>query len=215
MIDRLARIARRLPRDARGSSIVEFAVIAPVMLIMIMGMMELSYKQYGIGLLQGAVQKAARDASLQTGGANVANLDARVQAIYSEINSTSGKTFAFTRRNFSDFTSASRLEPSNGPGGRCAPPPPPPALPYSYTDINSDLAWGDVGAAGQGGAQDVVLYTVTVSYPSLLPVAALIGMSPMQTISASTVLRNQPFANQAARVPGTTLLTCPLSSPLY
>jgi len=220
--------------DARGSSIIEFAIIFPIMMIMIMGMLELCYKQYGIAVLQGVVQKAARDSSLQTGATNATALDARVRTLYSEINSMSGTTFTFSRRNFEDFSNAGRLEPSNGPGGRCAPPPPSPALPYTYTDINSDSIWNDGGAAGQGGAQDVVLYTVTVSYPSLLPIQTLFRFQQTQrpwggstnapdttaswanqTISASTVLRNQPFANQAARTPGTTVLNCPLTSPLY
>jgi TadE-like protein len=212
-------LVARLKADPRGSSIVEFAIIFPVMMIMIMGMLELAYKQYGIGILQGVVQKAARDSSLQTGAANAAALDARVQALYSEINSISGTTLTFTRRNFEDFTNAGRLEPSsNGPGGRCAAQPLPPGMntpQWVFTDINNDGIWNDGGAAGQGGAQDVVLYTVTVTYPSLLPVAAVLGMSPNQSISASTVLRNQPFANQAGRTPGTTVLNCPATSPLY
>jgi len=42
----------------------------------------------------------------------------------------------------------------------------------------------------------VVEYTATVTYPSLIPGGTAIGLSPTTRISATTLLRNQPFANQ-------------------
>ena len=49
---------------------------------------------------------------------------------------------------------------------------------------------------GQGGANDVTYYKMTVTYPRLFPFAWLIGWSATQTISAATILKNQPYATQ-------------------
>lgn len=214
----MTRRARpRVSRDKRGTTIAEFAVVLPVMMMIIMGLLDLCYKEYAIAMLQGSVQKAARDSSLQTGATNATALDTSVRTLFKQINNTlPNSAFTFTRRNFSDFSPAGLIEPSTGPGGRCRPPViGPPAVSYTFTDWNNNGIWDDGAVAGVGGAQDVVLYTVTVQYDSLFPIGTLIGMSPQQTVSATTVLRNQPYANQAVRTQGTTAVACPLTSSYY
>ena len=52
-------------RDRRGVTVVEFALVAPVMLLMIMGLGELAYEGYVESVLTGAVQKAGRDSTIQ------------------------------------------------------------------------------------------------------------------------------------------------------
>jgi len=56
----------------------------------------------------------------------------------------------------------------------------------------------DAGKSGIGGADDVVLYSVTLAMPRILPMATLIGLPATQTINVKTTVRNQPFANQAS-----------------
>ena len=53
-----------------------------------------------------------------------------------------------------------------------------------------------VRSGGQGGAKDVVVYSVTVTYPRLFPVAKLIGLSENVKLNATTVLANQPYGDQ-------------------
>jgi len=66
-----------------------------------------------------------------------------------------------------------------------------------YEDVNRNNVWDRDGAnAGQGGAKDATLYTVTMSYPRFFPVYKLVGGSDTTRISASTVLRNQPYGEQ-------------------
>jgi hypothetical protein len=52
------------------------------------------------------------------------------------------------------------------------------------------------GANGIGGARDVVLYTANVTYPRMFPLHSMIGLPSNVTVSATTVLRNQPFDEQ-------------------
>ncbi len=60
-----------------------------------------------------------------------------------------------------------------------------------------------MGASGQGGADDAVLYTMTVSYKRMFPMAGMLGWPSQQTITASTVLRNQPYSSQSTATPKT------------
>ena len=50
--------------------------------------------------------------------------------------------------------------------------------------------------ASQGGADDAVLYTMTVTYKQMFPMSTMLGWSPNKSITASTVLRNQPYGSQ-------------------
>ncbi|MFW2853152.1 TadE/TadG family type IV pilus assembly protein [Sphingomonas sp. TX0543] len=180
---------RRLSRDRRGVTIVEFALVAPVMLILLMGLGDMLYQGYVQSVLTGAVQKAARDATIQGNAQNTAALDAKVTSMVQYI--APAATFASSRKSYAYFGAAAP-EPfidTNGNGvrdpGEC------------YTDINGNKAWdADPGATGQGGANDATMYTMTVTYPRLFPVASLIGWPSTLTISAMTFLKNQPYATQ-------------------
>jgi hypothetical protein len=71
-----------------------------------------------------------------------------------------------------------------------------------FTDVNNNGIWdADPGIAGQGGANDVALYTMTITYPRIFPVAGLMGWPQTQTISSSTLLKNQPYASQTVATP--------------
>ena len=61
----------------------------------------------------------------------------------------------------------------------------------------------DPGTEGQGGANDITVYTMTVSYPRLFPLTRFMGLPTRQEISASTQLKNQPYGSQAADAPET------------
>ena len=69
-----------------------------------------------------------------------------------------------------------------------------------FDDENGNNRWdADVGASGQGGARDVVVYRVTVAYDELVPLSRFVGLDPKRRFSAVTTLMNQPFATQADR----------------
>ncbi len=201
----IRRLLKRLRNDQRGSYIIEFALITPALLVVIMGLLDMTYRLYARAMLEGAVQKAARDSTLQTGATAAANtaIDNVVKDSFQQVNGTvTSGDYTFTRRNFADFSDAGKMEPATGPGGMCAPPMG--ATIYTYVDKNDSGTWDDGAMGGQGGANDAVLYTVAVRHKSLFPVNSLFGAEQYQTIRASTVLRNQPYQNQNARTTGPT-----------
>jgi Flp pilus assembly pilin Flp len=187
----------------RGATMVEFALVAPVLILMIMGVFDLAHQYYATAVLQGAMQKAARDSTLETGSDRAAALDAYVSR---NVRTITGANSVFTpqRLNYANFSDVG--DPENFTDA------PPLNAKYDlgecYEDLNGNGKWdSDLGKAGQGGAQDAVLYRMTVTYPRLFPLSSLIGLSENQTIVANTVLRNQPFGDQAVR----TVVSCPVA----
>ncbi|MDP3782281.1 MAG: pilus assembly protein, partial [Sphingopyxis sp.] len=57
-----------------------------------------------------------------------------------------------------------------------------------------NASWdADRGQTGNGGAEDVVLYTATLEIDRVLPVWKMMGQSQQSSMTATTVLRNQPY----------------------
>ena len=185
-----SRLLTRLLRDTRGVTIIEFAAIAPALMVLLLGLMDLSYNIYTTALLEGAIQKAARDSTIEGAEGRAFDIDNRVRNIVDDI--AAYATIEFDRRAYSDFSDVSRPEDytdSDG-DGVCADGEP-------FEDANGNGTWdSDRGAEGMGGARDAVLYTVTVSYPRAFPVMGLLGFSETVTTQSRTVLRNQPFGEQ-------------------
>ena len=183
-----------LSGDARGATVIEFALVAPVLLLTVMGFTDLLYRGYASSILSGAIQKAGRDSTLETGSANLATLDANVIAAVRQI--AKNATYTTTRRSYSTFSAVKPEDytDTNNNGirdpGEC------------YTDANNNGSWdADGGNNGLGSADDIVVYQVTVTYPRIFPLAKFLGWSTTQQISAKTILRNQPYNEQNIPTP--------------
>lgn len=178
----------RLFRDRAGVATVEFAMVMPVFLLALVGCLDLGQMVYAIGVLDGAVEKAARDSTLETG--NTTTADAAVTSAVEEI--LPGAQITSTRKSYFDFAHAKKGEPlddANG-DGLCSPG-------ESYTDENGSNSYDDdLGVAGNGGANDVIVYTVTVKYDPVFSIPFIPLDWSRRTISSTAVKRNQPYALQ-------------------
>lgn len=191
----------RLRGDSGGVTLVEFGFVGPVLILMIIGLFDIAHSQYTRSVLQGAMQKAARDLTLESGAINQTQIDNymsdQVRAVM-----PNNATITITKQAFTDFNEVGRAEDftdSNG-DGRCNNNEP-------YIDTNGDGSWSaSRGRNGLGSARDAVLYTATVTYPRLFPMAGLVGLPSTVNLRGSSVLRNQPFGEQAGR--GTTQRNC-------
>ncbi|WP_447729045.1 hypothetical protein [Sphingomonas koreensis] len=66
-----------------------------------------------------------------------------------------------------------------------------------YEDTNGNNRWDSSGGnLSQGGAKDAVLYTASISYPRFFPFYNLVGGARTTKVTASTILRNQPYGDQ-------------------
>ena len=188
----MIRRSAALLRDKRGVAIIEFALIAPVLLLMLMGLLDLAFNMYTTEMLQGAIQNAARNSTIEGASGKDAALDATVTTAVRAV--APSATLTFDRRAYNSFTEAGRPEDYTDVDndGTCNNGEP-------FEDANGNGSWDlDRGKAGFGGARDAVLYTVTVNYQRPFPVAGFIpGQTKNFTLSAVTVLRNQPYGQQS------------------
>ncbi|MFM6832748.1 MAG: TadE/TadG family type IV pilus assembly protein [Novosphingobium sp.] len=184
------RNPRALMQDTSGVTVVEFALIAPVLLVLLMGTYDVGYQLYASSVLQGALQKAGRDSTIEGAETASSTIDQRVTDQIRMV--VPNATLAYTRKAYATFGNVSKPEDftdlnSNGVCDKGEP----------YEDINSNNKWDtDRGKSGQGGAKDAVLYSVTMTYPRPLAVAPMLGMSNTITVKTETVLRNQPYGIQ-------------------
>jgi Flp pilus assembly protein TadG len=195
----LRRCGAGLLHDRGGSTLVEFAFITPILISVLLVLTDQLYQAYATAVLSGAVQKAARDGTLQGNNSAVSNaaLDAAVLGMIRGMAPTA--TAVSTRRSYPNFSEVATPEPftdTNADGirqtGEC------------YTDLNGNGRWdSDPGVNGDGGASDVVLYTMTITYPRIFPAFAFIGGPSTATISSSTIFKNQPWADQSIPTPVT------------
>lgn len=193
---------RPLAADAGGSTLPEFAIILPAMLVLLFGIFDVGQEIYVKSVLQGALQDAGRSAGLESGRDQTAAIDQYVRDQLEPV-AISDPTYTIERANYETFSDVGRPEDFVDANdndaydeGEC------------FTDENGNTEWdGDVGKSGLGGANDVVRFTVTVTYDRIFPLWKLIGASPQTRLQASTVLRSQPYGGQAAR---TRTQVCPL-----
>ena len=181
---------RRLRGESRGAAALEFALVAPALLLTIMGIFDLGYNIYAATMVQGAIQRAARDSTIEGADRRLAQIDAAVSRAVHHV--VPRATIAFSRRAYADFADVSRPEDftDSDRNGLCDNGEP-------FEDANRNGTWdNDRGASGSGGARDAVLYTVNVTYARGFPMASLIGLPDTVTTAAATVLRNQPYKLQ-------------------
>lgn len=184
----ILRWLRHVRASSCGVSTIEFALVAPVFMVVLLGLFDMAHQAYANAILNGAVQDAARTSSLETGNTTVA--DAKVRASIDKI--IAAPDFTSSRKSYLDFSDVGRAEKWNdaNSNGTCD-------NKESYTDENGNGGWDDdIGVSGNGGANDVVIYTVEVKYTAPFAMPLVPGSMNQRTLSASAVKKNQPFAFQ-------------------
>jgi Flp pilus assembly pilin Flp len=188
---------RRLSSDESGATVVEFAIILVPLLMVVLGFMELGYRSYVRSVLQGSLNDIARAASVENpklGDDNIA-LDVKVQNRLKQRMSKLVKSgaYKFEINSYKNFSGVGQPESlitdvnKNGKydAGDC------------WEDSNPNKSFDlDAGQDGLGGADDVVVYEVALTAPTLLPVAGLFKTLATFDVKAKTMSRRQPYAEQ-------------------
>lgn len=193
MTGRLRHALARLRGDRDGVTALEFALAAPLLLLIMVVVIELGLAYYLQAVLTGTINAAGRASSLESAQSGTSTIDTEVTTRIHHV--VPWATVTITRKNYTDFTDVGEPEDftdSNGNGqydkGEC------------FSDANGNGVWdSDLGDTGLGGANDVVLYTVAVSYTPLFGFSTYLGLPSKMTASASSIMRNQPFATQTTR----------------
>lgn len=184
-----------LAGNRKGATLVEFAIIAPVLSLVMIGAFDIGHTLYVRAVVQGALQKAARDSGLESGLTTNTMLDAKVASQIKAVTGNSA-TVSFSRRFYRTFSdaAAARAEPFTDTNGnsRCDAGEP-------FEDQNhNNVRDADGADEGQGGAKDSVLYTVSVSFPRMFPLNGFMALSDTTTVKGSMILANQPYGDQGS-----------------
>jgi Flp pilus assembly protein TadG len=172
-----------------GLSTVEFAFVAPILVLLVMGTVEFSLIMFTMATMESATAATARTG--KTG--YIAPGMTRQQTIINTITSrTAGllnpALFIISTTVYPNFDNVSQPEPytdSNGNGSYSVGEP--------FTDINGNGTWDeDMGAAGLGNAGDIVVYNISYPWPINTPLIGLITGNPYN-ITVRTVVKNEPF----------------------
>ena len=141
----------RLAKNTDGVTVVEFAIVAPVLVLMIMGMFDLGHQLYATSVMQGSLQQASRSSTLETGASQTATIDTQLTDRLKDISPNA--TVVITRKNYQNFTDITLPEnwTDGDSDGICNNGEP-------FEDVNYNGTWDtDRGRTGAGGARDAVL----------------------------------------------------------
>lgn len=199
----MPRLNRKLGSDNSGAALVEFGILVVPLLMVVLGFCELGYRGYVRSTLQGSLNDVARIAAVENpklGNGGAALEDRIKQRLLDRMGLLAkNATYDFKIDNFRTFgsigTAEALITDVNGNGkydpGDC--------WEDSNPNKNFDLS---AGRSGVGGADDVVVYEVTMTVPHLFPVMGLFKVDNVFDVSATTMIRTQPYAEQ--RVPEVT-----------
>lgn len=200
-----ARTGVRIAQDQRGAVLTEFALLIPVMSVLVMGAMDIGHSMYMTATLQGAFQKAARDSGIEGDmtTAGIAAIDAKVTDQVKLLNKRA--TVALSRRYYRSFSATSNTMEQftdTNSNGLCDNGEP-------FDDDNRNGVRDSAGTVGTGSAKDTVVYSATITYPRMFPMTKLInlllpgrGLPANVTFTATTVMNNQPFGDQLPALVG-------------
>ena len=190
----------RRSRHERGVSTIEFALLAPVLLLIVLGGLEAAHTLYVRALLIGQLQKAGRDVSLEgaSGSTQLTTIEDSVRSTVQNV--MAGATVDFDLKSYHDYANvrspAEEFKDTNI-DGRCD-------NGESFVDSNGNGRWdADGGVGSRGGAKDVVVLTSRVSYDRLALGKFFPWGGDRIEFEAKTLLRNQPSDKQATPSNGT------------
>ncbi len=185
---RKRRLTSSLVRCDSGVTTLEFALIAPVFLLMVMGIIEFAMIMFTAVVLESATNETSR---LGKTGYIAPGSTRQQEIINNVISHTTGlldpNKITVSTEVYANFNNIGQPEPclTQKCGGGVAG--------TDYVDVNGNGHWDqDMGAAGLGNAGDVVVYTVSYPWSIMTPiVSAVIGNT--LTLTARTVVRNEPY----------------------
>lgn len=182
-------IAGRFYQNKDGVTSLEFAFVAPVVVLLMMGIIEFS-----LILLTTAVMESATGYTARLGktGYTEEGLSREELIIASIQKKTAGlldaDKLSISATVYAAFDNIGAPEPFTDANGNGAY-----DLGETYSDINGNGEWDmDMGTAGFGDANDVVVYTVSYPWGVVTPIInSIIGT--VFDITVRTVVKNEPY----------------------
>lgn len=192
------RPLRSLLRAREGATIVEFALVLLPFLTLVMGALDIGYQAYLNALTNGAMERAARKATVKAMTKNdvAALIRSEVRTILPAGSRDDAVTVTpLSYANFSAVGKGERITADTAPVGV-----------YNstdcYEDRNNNGRYDATSGGGDdmGTADDVMYYDVLVKVPRLFPLMRSVGLGDYAIVDARTLIRNQPYSDQQIRI---------------
>lgn len=180
-----------LAADRRGSAVVDFAILGPALVFLLIAILEAAMLLLSQFLLQTAVGDAARIGITGIEEAGLSRLEL-VRRAAERVGGTllNPDRLALETLVYPSFESIGRPEPFTDVNGNGRHDPGEP-----FTDVNGNGSWDtDMGASGPGGPDAIVLYRVRYQWrPMTALLRALLPGGGLE-LRASYAVRNEPFS---------------------
>lgn len=179
---------RSFVSDRAGNAAVEFALVAPALLLLILGSFEIAITLLVGGSLEAALLASSRYGVTGFESGGVTRED-RIRALITErtfglVDLDRATIETLTYPSFADIGRPERFTDSNRNGRHDAG--------EAYDDTNGNGRWdADMGRPGSGGACDIVLYVVTYETGAITSLLRSV-MGPINH-RATVAARNEPY----------------------
>lgn len=182
---------QRLWRAREGVTAIEFAVLAPVLLLLMFAILEFSLIMLVSNVMESATSitsRLGRTGFIEAG-------KSREQTILASIEKRAGTMLdagklSITAKHYEQFDQIGDAEPWTDTNGNGI------ADPGEYDDINGNGQYdSDMGLAGYGDAEDIVVYTVEYPWQIMTPIMRefLGDAQGIFPITAHAVVKNEPY----------------------
>ncbi len=180
-----------LAKKDDGSTVVEFALVAPILAMFLVAIVEFGMIMFSSILMESGLRDASRFGITGRELTGQTRLESIVQIISDRtiglIDMNAATVDVMVYPSFSDVGTGEDYVDGNANGTYDAG--------ETYTDSNGNGAWdSDIGVAGAGDTGDIVLYRISYDWPLLTPFAShFMGDSGAFTLQASIAVRNEPW----------------------
>lgn len=193
-MSRIRTLIRRLRRDTAGITIVEFAFVAPVLMLMLVGTIDLGYAAFVRSVVEGQLDSLTRRLTVQN--ASYTSLEAAMRIQVQKVAGNSTVNFTKqTLKRFNGATTPEKLIQDNGAAGYHI------GEGDCFEDVNNNQIRDSTSTIDDtvGGADDIILYQANVTYPRILPLDKFIpGIGANVVINAKSMAKRQPYEGQTA-----------------
>ena len=187
---------RRYRNCQGGATAVEFALISPVLFLLVMGIVETGLIMSAQNTLESATYVASRTGRtgfVETGKTQEETIMDALEdraSLFMNTDYASIDAMSVTTKTYAGFDEINEPEPyvdANSNGVRDDG--------ENFTDINGNGVWDeDRGGGGYGSSGEIVVYTVSYPWPLFTPlVGEFIGTDGIYTLSSRAVVKNEPF----------------------
>ncbi len=184
-------LLRRFLRCRKGVSALEFALVAPVMLLTITGIIDIMLVCFVTSLMEGGMRDASRlgrtGYNPPTGTREEAILQKIADATFGLVDMSQAQVSILTYEDFSAIGQPEDYTDVNGNSQYDAGEP--------WVDTNGNGMWDeDQGAAGAGSSSSIVQYTVRYDWKLLTPLLpTFLPNGDTFPIVVSVAVRNEPW----------------------